>query len=86
MQAISNNLLNTLIDLISNKICYKFKIVDTISLLFALNLSKKVFNKLRLTKRKEANNTIILLGSIAHIYNTSYRDNLEISAITSRLF
>ena len=60
MQTTSNNLLNTLTDLALNKIYYKFKIVDTINLLLTiyLDLSKKVFSKLRLTKRKEINNII----------------------------
>ena len=63
MQATSNNSSNTIIDLTSNEIYYKFKIANAISLLLiALDLSKKVFSKLRLAKREKVDNAIAFIN------------------------
>ena len=58
IQIIVNNSFNFITDLASNEICYKFKVKDSTSLLFAEDLFAEIFNKLRLVLKKETNDVI----------------------------
>ena len=60
--------------LASNELYYKIKILNTISLLLSdLSISIKIFNKLRLIKRKEVDDAIVFTFTFIKIrYDVKY--------------
>ena len=70
----SNNSPSSITGLAPNKLCYKFRVNDTISILLKDSLlPKKVFRKLYLIKRKKADDAIAFASTIIKVrYNAKY--------------
>ena len=58
--AINNNVVNVIIDFVSNELAYEFRINDTLAML--KNLSTKNYNRLRQVKRKSVEKTMIFVN------------------------
>ena len=60
----SNNSLSSVTGLTLNKLYYRFRVLDTISILLAsdLPISTEAFNKLKFNKREEADNALIFVS------------------------
>ena len=61
IQTTINNSSSSIIDLALNELCYEFRVRDIINILLTSDVSKKVFDKLRLVKREQANDVIIFV-------------------------
>ena len=70
----SNNSSSSFTDLVLNKLYYKFKVNDTISILLEDSLLlEKVFYKLRLIKREKVDDAIAFASIIIKLrYNAKY--------------